>query len=174
MRILEEKNIKCSCGAELAYTEEDIHKNSGDNFIICPRCQSHIFINAFTPRKVCDNCGREYEAETYIGADGAEFAICPHCQKETFVDDGIELTIKNISYPEHFYKYNGVEISDAKTTEWIRECVAKIDKDSDYYLIGSGDTLCYAVKSDEESHEVTCYVCKKYSESHVTIPEEKF
>lgn len=177
MRIVEEKFGKCSCGANLAYTEDDIHKNAGDEFIICPKCQTRLYINSYTPPFICEECGKEFETETYIGEDGAEFAICPHCNEVTFVGDGIKLNESNVCYPKHFFQYAGKHtkaMSDEETTKYVRECISKIDKDTDYYIIGSGDTICFAAKSDEDLHEVTCYVCKKYSECHVEIPEEKF
>lgn len=180
MRILEEKYGKCSCGAQLAYKDDDIFKNGADSFIVCPCCQMRLYLteeDLGKPPYVCEECGEEFEAETYIGVDGAEFAICPHCMKETYVDEGIRLNKNNVCFPQHFHKYFGKytkEISDQKITDWVRNSIANINKENDYYLIASGDTVVFVMKSDQDYHEVTCYVCKKYYECHAEIPAEKF
>lgn len=186
MRIIDERKCQChTCGNTLAYTEEDIHNNAGDSFIICPCCETRIFLVDGVPCSAmisCDNCNKSFElpseyCDTYIGANGCEYTTCPHCGNEQWIGEGIELDKNNIIYPQHFYHYSGtrtVPISDDRTTDWIRECISKLDKETDSYLISSGDTLCFAVKSDESTHEATVYVCKEYSECNITIPEEKF
>lgn len=171
MRILEEKYCKCStCGTKLAYTEDDLHNGE---YIICPCCQTRIFFNR--SNVTCSKCGNTKDFAPYIGANGALYAKCSHCGNEEWLDDGIELDETNISYPQHFYHYtDAAKISDKETTEWVRDCITHLDKDNDCYMHQSGDTLCIAMKTDESINEATVYVCKKYSECSLIIPENKF
>lgn len=167
MRILEEKQCQCSCGAKLAYTEDDIYTNAGDEFIICPRCQNRIFFEE-DESTVCSECGTEFEANPYIGAYGAKYVKCPRCGNEEWYDDGIELTKTNIAYPQHFFhfKNDGKKMSDNEITKWVRECVSKLNQEDDFYFINSGDTLCIALRSDEET---TVFVCKEVAECSLDI-----
>lgn len=177
MRIISEKYCKCSCGAQLAYTDEDVFGNDGNNFVICPQCKNQIFLNEINVSiHTCDKCGENFEPETYIGAHGDVFAVCPHCGNEEWINEGVSLDSTNLSYPQHFYhcSENAVKISDVRITEWVRECLDRIDKDSDYCMTASGDTLCIVAKTDEELNEVTVYVCKNYSECQITLPENYF
>ena len=168
MRILEEKQCLCSCGAKLAFTEEDIHYNGGDGFIICPRWQSHIFFVDREPAAVCSECGVEFESDPYIGAYGAKYTKCPRCGNEEYYDDGIELTKTNIAYPQHFFhfKNNGKQMSDDEITKWVRECVSKLNQEDDFYFINAGDTLCIALRSGDET---TVFVCKEVAECSLDI-----
>lgn len=167
MRILEEKQCQCSCGAKLAYTEDDIYTNAGDEFIICPHCQNRIFFEE-DESTVCSECGTEFEASPYIGAYGAKYIKCPRCGNEEWYDDGIELTKTNIEYPQHFFhfKNDGKQMSDGEITKWVRECVSKLNREDDFYFINSGDTLCIALRSDEET---TVFVCKEVAECSLDI-----
>lgn len=168
MRILEEKQCQCSCGAKLAYTEDDIHTNVGDEFIICPRCQNHIFFVDREPATVCSECGTEFEASPYIGAYGAKYVKCPRCGNEEWYNDGIELTQENITFPQHFFRFGdgGKQMSDDETTKWVRECISRLKQGDDFYYINSGDTLCIALKTDEEA---TVFVCKEIAECSLNI-----
>ena len=112
MRIIDERKCQChTCGNTLAYTEEDIHNNAGDSFIICPCCETRIFLVDGIPCSAmisCDNCNKSFElpseyCDTYIGANGCEYTTCPHCGNEQWIGEGIELDKNNIIYPQHFY-----------------------------------------------------------------------
>lgn len=167
MRILEEKQCQCSCGAKLAYTEDDIHTNAGDEFIICPCCQNHILFEE-DESTVCNECGTEFETSPYIGAYGAKYVKCPRCGNEEWYDDGIELTKTNIAYPQHFFhfKNDGKQMSDDEITKWVRECVSRLSQEDDFYFINSGDTLCIALRSGDET---TVFVCKEVAECSLDI-----
>lgn len=174
MRIISEKYCKCTCGTQLAYTNEDVFENAGDDFVICPQCKNRIFLDTTT--HTCEKCGEDFEPETYIGAFGDTFAVCPHCGSEEWIDEGISLNSTNLNYPRHFYHYseNAVKISNERITQWARECLSNLGKDTDYSMTACGDTLCFVAKTDEETREATVYVCKNYFECQVTLPEKIF
>ena len=177
MRILEEKTCRCACGTKLAYTEEDLHGGEDCKYIVCPQCGKQI---AIIDRDVyvCDHCRKDFEVtDAYIGDSGSLFAKCPHCGSEEWIGNGVDLDETNICFPQHFYHYANegtVAISDEQTTKYVRECAARLDKDFDYAFTGSGDTLCFAVKTDESTKEATVFVCKNHYECSFTLPEDKF
>ena len=176
MRLIEEAQCTCSCGARLGYTAEDVHFTEGNSYVVCPKCQTAIYISGEVEH-ICENCGICFIPESYIGENGVEYAKCPDCGSTEYISDGIDLDETNLCYPQHFFHFSGDSakpISDQVTTEWARDCLSHLDKDCDFYFTGSGDTLCIAVKSDESMREATVYVCKKYSECNVTLPIEKF
>lgn len=165
MRILEEKQCQCSCGVQLAFTEEDIHETFGLKYITCPRCQKNITLVETT---TCSECDEEYAVSPYIGAYGAKYVKCPRCGNEEWFDDGIELTQENITFPQHFFRFGdgGKQMSDDETTKWVRECISRLKQGDDFYYINSGDTLCIALKTDDEA---TVFVCKEISECSLNI-----
>lgn len=175
MKVLLNKHRQCMCGALLIYTDKDIKQYAGNRYIVCPHCSTRLYLED-NEIYTCDNCGKDFVlTDKHIGANGCLYTICPHCHSEEWIDPGIDLDETNICYPQHFFQYtNGKSIDDQTTTEWVRDCISHLDKESDYYLMSSGDTLCIVVKSDEESHEATVFVCKKYSECSVIIPAEKY
>lgn len=179
-----EKEIICPhCGSKLTYGADDIIPTGGENFIYCGACHRAICIGEtesklepdFKPPFYCDNCGGDFNASTHIGADGSLFATCPECGEEVWVGSGIELNPKNIEYPLHFFSYkDGVKLTDKQVTEYARLVASRLDKNNDYYMISSGDTLVIAVKTDEDYGECTVYVCKSYDECNFKIPKENF
>lgn len=181
MRILDEKNCHCSnCNANLAYTDNDIHQNAGDNFIICPRCQSRIFINYsletyFSPPYKCEQCGSFFETPTYIGEYGGLFAKCSNCNHEELVGEGIILTIDNVEYPTHFhFTDDAVDVQNEEINERVKRTLQMLKKDQDFAFIESGDTFVVAFKEDEDYHSAQVVVAKKYKDCEVQIPEKNF
>jgi hypothetical protein len=79
--------------------------------------------------------------------------------------DGIELDENNVEYPKHFYLMgeNAKDISNEQIQSWVRQCLSRLAvcEDGDYTLSGSGNTIVFAFKSEEE---YTIYVAKNYSE----------
>lgn len=173
MRIIEEKICECShCGTKLAYTEDDLRNGE---YLICPCCQTRIFIDNKYSDVMCSKCGNTKDFAPYIGANGSLYAKCSHCGNEEWIDEGIDLDENNINYPQHFFHYStGVKVGDKQTTEWVRECISHLDRETDYWMTGSGNTLCIAVKTDESLNEATVFVCKNYSECDITLPDDKF
>lgn len=184
MQILENnfkdsRKIECSsCKSVLLVSNDDIHGSGNDQYIICPCCNAHIFINfpdqKAKPPYTCEECGNNFDAPTYIGAYGFEYSRCPHCNNEQIIDDGVDLTPDNIQYPTTFHKYDGKNIEDKEINEWVKECLDNINKDVDYTLHAGGDTIVVAFKSDEDYKTVSVIVAKNYQECEVVIPDEKF
>lgn len=167
------------CNSQFTYNKDDIRTTALDTYIWCPCCDSRIYIGEEKSDNnyICSDCSNEFCAEPYIGANGILWAKCPYCGAEEYIDDGIALTVDNIEYPTHFYKYDSKytkEVSDERITEQIKRLINKINKDNDFYYWASGDTVIVVYKSDEDFNEVQVIVCRKYSESNVQIPKEKF
>ena len=78
-------------------------------------------------------------------------------------------------YPETFYSFaNAVVIKEDEINKWVKECVSQLDKDTDYTLSASGDTIVFAYKSDWDDSIASVVVAKKYQECDVKIPRENF
>lgn len=127
---------------------------------------------------VCENCGSKLiidDNDLIIGEYGAKCWVCAACGESNYVDEGITLTEKNVIFPQHFSNtLNAVEIKDEEITKWVREAVAVMDKNIDYSYHASGDTAVIAFKSDEDYNDVTVIVARKYHETFVKIPEERY
>lgn len=183
MQILENnyqkaREIECStCNSKLLVDDTDIHYNGGDKFIICPCCNTHIFIDVPVPSKLtCENCHKEFdEPESYIGRYGLRFVRCPHCNYEQILNEGIELTPQNVVYPQHFDSAaNGVPIKDEEINKWVKQCLDNLSKDQDFSLVASGNTYVIAYKSDYELHTAEVLVSKKYESTEVDLPADLF
>lgn len=128
--------------------------------ITCPHCKSKL----------------AYKFDDVISDSfNDNWIYCPVCNKEISIYDSETPTIETIQYPRDFFSYaNGASIKDEKITEWIRECISYLDKNSDYAFVGSGDTMVFAYKSDEEPTSATVIVAKKYQETDVKISPKNF
>lgn len=125
-------------------------------------------------RAICDECRAELEYEyedTYEGYAGMRHIKCPECGYEIMsVDfDGIDLDENNVKYTTHFYMMgeNAKDISNEEIQTWVRQCLSRLAvcEDGDYTLSGSGNTIVFAFKSEEE---YTIYVAKNYAELSIT------
>lgn len=126
----------------------------------CPHCQSRF---AYKNSDIQD-----YEWESYLRCPCCDNLI--HLQTET---DDLP-TVDKVQYPKDFYSFgDGVHIKDEEINQWIKKCVSFL-KDEDYSFYGSGDTMVFAYKSDEDGLTATVLVAKKYEECNVKIPEENF
>jgi hypothetical protein len=122
----------------------------------------------------CDECGAELEYEkgdTYIGALGGRELICPVCSEKVYVEEpeGIDLNSSNIEFPLHFMPPSdkAVDIDSTKIQQWVRECLYKMENDSEeygFYLRGSGNTIVLVTKHEEE---YDIYVMKNYWECSI-------
>lgn len=112
-------------------------------------------------RKECE-CGAllQYENKD-IDIDG--YIICPCCGKR------IKVRNKNeIIYPEDYYCFNGIDISKERINSYIKDGIKdlKENKDEDYWITGTGNTMIFIFKNDENK-EFDVYVCKNYYEGYV-------
>ena len=161
-----------------------------DSYIVCPVCDKrtcndliedfvkqihynrHIQSETSTHHQLkCDECKEVFwldEREIKIGAFGCAYQHCPACSEQVFIEDleldkkyGLDLTSKNIVFPDHFYhSTKGVPISDEKVTKWIRECVKACELNDQewgvFALQESGDTLVIAMKYEDEYRVNVC------------------
>lgn len=124
--------------------------------------------------EVCDECGCELqfeEEDVHVGALGGMYVTCPECDNEVFVEDmeAIDINSKNIEFPTHFFlpSDDAVSIDDERIQEYVRQCLTSLEcstEDFDYTWTGSGDTMVFAFKNDEE-YDV--YVTKNYYECSI-------
>lgn len=122
----------------------------------------------------CEECGAalEYEKDdTYIGALGGRELICPSCSNKVYVEEpeGIDLDSSNIEFPLHFMPPSdkAVDINSTQIQQWVRERLYMAEHDTEdygYYLTGSGDTLVFVFKHEDE---YDIYVAKKYWECSI-------
>lgn len=123
----------------------------------------------------CEECGAalEYEkSDTYIGALGGRELICPSCSHKVFVEEpeGIDLNSGNIEFPLHFIgtSDDAIDIGSTQIQKWVRECLYKMENDGEeygFYLIGSGNTIVFVTKHEEE---YDIYVAKNYWECSIS------
>jgi DNA-directed RNA polymerase subunit RPC12/RpoP len=125
-------------------------------------------------KAICDECRAELEYEyedTYEGYAGMRHIKCPECGYEIMSEyfDGIELDENNVKYPKHFYlmSENAKDISNEEIQTWVRRCLSRLRvcENGDYTFSGSGNTIVFAFKSEEE---YTVYVAKNYAELSIT------
>ena len=135
---------------------------------------------AMFPLKIkCSECDSELEIteeDTHIGWMGARFITCPCCGEESMVDelDGITLTKDNVEFPTHYYSFNkAVNIDDDTINKWVKECIERFDPNDEndwVRYIGSGDTMVFVFKFDEDTG-YNVYVCKNCYETFIPINE---
>lgn len=141
---------------------ENNYRNPNQEYeIICPHCKSKL---SYT-----------YDDVISDKSDN-EWIYCEACHEQIIICDNKKtLTADILQYPQDFYSFeNGVPIKDAEINEWIKECVNDLDKNIDYAARSSGDTLVFAYKSDQYSHMAEVVVAKKYQETEVEIPADKY
>ena len=129
--------------------------------VTCEKCDS---VFAITPDDLTE------------GEFGCHVWTCPYCKNVNVADSSVDLTEKNVTYPQHFANLkNGKQVSDKELNEWVRRCVSKIDKDNDFQYIMRGNSLVIAYKAEPESCEVGVIVCNNgYEETFVQIPAERW
>lgn len=166
-------NIVCPhCNSKLRYYGSDIYAGNDYDYIICPCCNQKIDMSEPI---ICEICGNNFIGKEYIGAYGLYFADCPHCGNAHMLEKGEFLTADNVKYPEHFGSYaNAVSVQDSEINKWIKNCINNLDKDVDYAFEASGDTAVIAFKCDEASHLAQVIVAKKYQETEIEIPADKY
>lgn len=141
---------------------ENNYQNPNQEYeITCPHCKSKL---SYT-----------YDDVISDKSDN-EWIYCEACHEQIIICDNEKtLTVDIVQYPQDFYSFeNGVPVKDTEINKWIRECVNDLDKNIDYASRGSGDTLVFAYKSDQYSHMAEVVVAKKYQETEVEIPADKY
>lgn len=116
----------------------------------------------------------EYDVEDIqVGAYGCACVRCPKCGELIFIDSevhSITLTKDNIRFPQHFMGAGPsvVKLSDERIERYIRECLDILEKKEEDYgeftYTGTGDTLVFAVKYEDE---YAIYVAREYYTSSI-------
>lgn len=116
----------------------------------------------------CPNCGKRYvytKEDTYpqVGGLGID---CPNCGAVIITEEH-----DDYDFPEMFYHFGvnegSVQLSDSKIQEYIDEVVERLKRTSEdgyYTFTGSGNTIVFGVKNEDE---IRVWVCKNYYESIV-------
>lgn len=160
------------CKSKLRYYGSDIYAGNDFDYIICPCCNQKIDMSEPC---ICEICGNKFAVREYVGAYGLYYADCPQCGNKHMLDKCIPLTVDNVEYPKHFGSFaNGKTIKDEEVNKWIKRCINNLDKDVDYAYEASGDTAVIAYKCDEASHLAQVIVAKKYQETEIEIPADKY
>lgn len=115
-----------------------------------------------TKRVTCPICGCEFEYDSddvQRDIHNNAYVICPECNgfcAETF-------SLSNPPrFPKDFYDFNGgVQQSDQKINDWIREAIDYFlaHPDESLKFIACGDSILFAINADDGIH---FYVAKGY------------
>lgn len=171
---IEEHEINCPhCNSKLKYTSRDVRGLDGQ-FLLCPCCEQEFPIDALYQ---CPECMKEYTAKSHIGTDGCEYVSCPDCGYERYVSEGITITPDNLSFPQHFYRFeppNAIEVPQLDIEMMAKQCLRYLDKEHDYAFCATGNVFIIAVKDDQGDNDVQVLVCPNYYVLNTTIPKEKF
>lgn len=133
----------------------------------------------FPIKVVCEHCGSEIELEerdVEVGANGCYYFNCPCCKEMSYIDNGIELTVDNLNFPQHYYDFsNGRNISNEEINQYVKICIDSLrnstDKNLYHVSTGTGDTAVHVNRYDDD--EALCVqVAKGYYEVHIPYTEE--
>lgn len=130
--------------------------------------KNEVETNEYPKRIVCDHCGAELEYDKddeFIGLWGMECVTCPECNEDCFVSDHrVESPNWKTTF-DHTNSDSAVAIDDEEIQEYIDKCYAKLTSDEwkpgDHYLTGSGDTMIFGVKYEDE---IRVFVTRDYYE----------
>ena len=139
------------------------------------------------PKKIiCEECGSELEYEyddVVIGELGASYVKCPLCGNSNMADDGIDLNIDNICFPNHFFHFckeeGAVDVcNNEKVKEFIKECIEEFryEKDEDFYVASkaTGNLLVIVFRYDGEQ-EYHVIVTNNYYDTYLKFePNDYF
>lgn len=133
----------------------------------------------------CQNCNSKLVAtkeDMHIGWMGAYHITCPCCGEEEMIDviPGIDVTAKNIQFPEHFYHTNS---NSAKTVEILPDRINqeiklgikffRDNKDEWAWYASFGDMFMAMYRLNGEN-EYYIAVTKDYYEGYVQFEEEDY
>ena len=118
-------------------------------------------------RVVCSKCGSvvAITAEDLTeGEFGCHVWTCPCCETVNVNDSSITLTEKNVIYPQHFASLkNGKQVSDKDLTEWVRQCVAELDKGIEFTYRATGNSLVIVLCLLHQHAHIVIYLCQTNS-----------
>lgn len=125
----------------------------------------------------CEWCNSvlEYEgSDIYYGEFGCAFIDCPVCKTKIELPDlPMGLTVDNVRWPQHFSHMSdkAAHLSDDQVQTRINEClkVLKNEEPGDYAFSGTGDTMVFAFKFEDE---YAVYVTQNYFETSIPIVKD--
>lgn len=133
------------------------------------------------PKRIeCDECNSliEYDREDLChGAYGLPHLTCPVCDCEIEIldqNEELNLTSKNIEFPQHFYHFGQIEgavkLEDKEVQKMVRDVLNRFDPeaDGDYYCTATGNTLVMACYCEEDG-AIMVYVARNYYETAINI-----
>ena len=130
--------------------------------------KNEVETSEYPKRIVCDHCGAELEYDKddeFIGLWGMKCITCPECNEDCFVSDHrVEPPNWKTTF-DHTNSDSAVAIDDEEIQEYIDKCYAKLTSDEwkpgDHCLMGSGDTMIFGVKYEDE---IRVFVTRDYYE----------
>ena len=119
--------------------------------------KNEVETSEYPKRIVCEHCGAELEYDRddeFVGLWGMKCITCPECNEDCFVSDHrVEPPNWKVTF-DHTNSDSAVAIDDEEIQKYIDKCYAKLTSDEwktgDHYLTGSGDTMIFGVKSEDE------------------------
>lgn len=141
--------------------------------------------NIFPIEVTCSNCGSVFEvneSDVEVGTLGLyklKEPFCPCCANniEEYLDEGIELNVDNLNFPQHYYKFNYKEISKTDTdsinkkVEKLLDALKKADKDFYNAIYSTGGIFINVTRYDDDE-EFVVQVSNGYYETDIPFTEE--
>lgn len=130
--------------------------------------KNEVETSEYPKRIVCEHCGAELEYDKddeFVGLWGMKCITCPECNEDCFVSDHrVEPPNWKVTF-DHTNSDSAVAIDDEEIQKYIDKCYAKLTSDEwkpgDHYLTGSGDTMIFGVKYEDE---IRVFVTRDYYE----------
>lgn len=130
--------------------------------------KNEVETSEYPKRIVCEHCGAELEydkGDEFVGLWGMKCITCPECNEDCFISDHrVEPPNWKTTF-DHTNSNSAVAIDDKEIQEYIDKCYAKLTSDEwkpgDHYLMGSGDTMIFGVKYEDE---IRVFVTRDYYE----------
>ena len=117
---------------------------------------------------ICEHCNSVFEIDDddIIRTDyDDEYVYCPCCNQRIYLYE--PNTKDNIRFPISYHTFReGVDIQDTEIDEWVRECITKLENDSElcYAYTGSGNTFVIVFSHEDEYYIV---VTKNYFDTSI-------
>lgn len=130
--------------------------------------KNEVKTSEYPKRIVCEHCGAELEYDRddeFVGLWGMKCITCPECNEDCFVSDHrVEPPNWKTTF-DHTNSDSAVAINDEEIQKYIDKCYTKLTSDEwkpgDHYLTGSGDTMIFGVKYEDE---IRVFVTRDYYE----------
>lgn len=123
----------------------------------------------------CEHCSSKLQvskSDLKEGYLGAYFVECPCCNQTSYVDtiDGVDLTPKNVCFPQHFWHTStskgAVHIRDAEIVDCIQKGALYFEENpqNNVWHTSYGDLFIVMMKFD---HEYSIYVTQDFYHTEI-------